>query len=74
MNDFKINQKTERVGFDITINKSAMDVFDEYEGGLRSALTYCGTDNMDDFRHNSEIFESTGNFMEESNYLHVNKL
>ena len=43
-------------------------VFDEYEGGLRSALTYCGTDNLKDFRNNIEMFESTSNFMVESNY------
>lgn len=54
--------------FDVEIKKSAVDVFEEYEGGLRSALTYCGTDNLVDFRKNAEIFESTGNFMIESNF------
>ena len=74
MKDFNIHRQAEGVAFDVSIHKSSMDVFDEYEGGLRSALTYCGTDNMDDFRKNVEIFESTGNFMEESNYRSVNKL
>ena len=47
---------------------SAKDVFDEYEGGLRSALTYCGSENLHDFRMNAELFESTSNFMIESNF------
>jgi IMP dehydrogenase len=61
-------RQAEGVAFDVEISKSAVDVFEEYEGGLRSGLTYCGTDNLGDFRRNAEIFESTGNFMIESNY------
>jgi IMP dehydrogenase len=61
-------RQAEGVAFDVEINKSANDIFEEYEGGLRSALTYCGTDNLGDFRRNAEIFESTSNFMIESNY------
>jgi IMP dehydrogenase len=61
-------RQAEGVAFDVEITKSAVDVFEEYEGGLRSGLTYCGTDNLDDFRKNAEIFESTGNFMIESSY------
>lgn len=61
-------RQPEGVAFDVEIKKSAKEVFDEYEGGLRSALTYCGTDNLEDFRKNAEIFESTNNFMVESNY------
>lgn len=61
-------RQAEGVAFDVEISKSANDVFDEYEGGLRSALTYCGTNNLSDFRKNAEIFESTSNFMIESNY------
>lgn len=61
-------RQAEGVGFDVEIKKSVIDVFEEYEGGLRSALTYCGTDNLNDFKKNAEIFESTGNFMVESNY------
>ena len=68
MNDFNIHRQAEGVAFDVEITKSAKDVFEEYEGGLRSALTYCGTDNMDDFRKNAEMFESTNHFMQESNY------
>lgn len=60
-------RQAEGVAFDVEINKSAHEVFDEYEGGLRSALTYCGTDNLKDFRKNAEFFESTHSFMTESN-------
>ena len=61
-------RQAEGVAFDVEITKSAVDIFEEYEGGLRSALTYCGTDNLDNFRKNAEIFESTPSFMVESNY------
>jgi IMP dehydrogenase len=61
-------RQAEGVAFDVEITKSAVDVFEEYEGGLRSALTYCGTDDLENFRKNAEIFESTGNFMIESSY------
>ena len=61
-------RQAEGVAFDVEITKSAVDIFEEYEGGLKSALTYCGTDNLNNFREESEIFESTGNFMIESNY------
>jgi IMP dehydrogenase len=61
-------RQAEGVAFDVEINQSANDVFDMYEGGVRSALTYCGTDNLIDFRDNVELFESTSNFMTESNY------
>jgi IMP dehydrogenase len=61
-------RQAEGVAFDVEIKKSAVEVFEEYEGGLRSALTYCGTDNLNNFKKNAEIFESTSNFMIESNY------
>jgi IMP dehydrogenase len=60
-------RQAEGVAFDVEITKSAIDIFNEYEGGLRSALTYCGTDNLQSFREHSTIFESTSNFMTESN-------
>ena len=68
MDEFNIKRQAEGVAFDVEITKSAVDIFEEYEGGLRSALTYCGTDNLDNFRKNAEIFESTPSFMVESNY------
>lgn len=61
-------RQAEGVAFDVETTKSAVDVFNEYEGGLRSALTYCGTDSINDFKANVEIFESTTSFMTESNY------
>jgi IMP dehydrogenase len=71
MNDYFGDTKkrqAEGVAFDVEISKSAHEIFDEYEGGLRSALTYCGTDTLRDFQNHAEIFESTSNFMIESNY------
>jgi IMP dehydrogenase len=61
-------RQAEGVAFDVEITQSANDVFDMYEGGLRSALTYCGTDNLEAFRENADFFESTSNYMIESNY------
>ena len=61
-------RQAEGVAFDVEITKSANDIFDEYEGGLRSALTYCGTDTVREFRRSAEFFESSSNFMIESNY------
>jgi IMP dehydrogenase len=61
-------RQAEGVAFDVEVSKSAVAVFEEYEGGLRSALTYCGTDSLERFREEAEIFESTGNFMTESNW------
>jgi len=71
MNEFfegKKKRQAEGVAFDVEISKSAKDIFEEYEGGLRSALTDCGTDNLTDFRSSVELFESTRNFLIESNY------
>ena len=67
MDEFNIKRQPEGVAFDVEITKSANDVFDEYEGGLRSALTYCGTDTIEDFKNNVEMFETTQNYMVESN-------
>jgi IMP dehydrogenase len=61
-------RQAEGVAFDMEITQTASDIFDMYEGGLRSALTYAGTDNLDTFRENAEFFESTSNYLIESNY------
>ena len=61
-------RQAEGVAFDVEITQSANDIFDLYEGGLRSALTYHGTEKLNQFRENVELFESTSNFMIESNY------
>ena len=67
MDEFNIKRQPEGVAFDVEITKSANGVFDEYEGGLRSALTYCGTNTIDEFKRNVDIFETTENYMAESN-------
>jgi IMP dehydrogenase len=61
-------RQAEGVAFDVEITQSTTDVFDMYEGGLRSALTYCGTDTIPHFKKNVQFFESTSNFIIESNY------
>jgi IMP dehydrogenase len=61
-------RQAEGVAFDVEITQSARDIFDLYEGGLRSALTYSGSDTISQFRKQAEFFESTSNFMIESNY------
>ncbi len=57
----------EGVAFDVPIKKSVEDVFAEYEGGLRSALTYEGAENLHVFQDVAEFFEATANYMNESN-------
>ena len=42
-------------------------LIDEYSGSLRSSLTYCGTNNLEEFKNNIEFFESTSSYMPESN-------
>lgn len=43
-------------------------VLDEYNGSLRSSLTYAGSHNLNEYRNNVEIFESTTSYMTESNH------
>ena len=42
-------------------------LIDEYSGSLRSSLTYCGANNLEEFKNNIEFFESTSSYMPESN-------
>jgi IMP dehydrogenase len=42
-------------------------LIDEYSGSLQSSLTYCGSNNLSEFRKNVEFFESTSSYMPESN-------
>ncbi len=58
----------EGVAFDVEITQSTEDVFNYYEGGLRSSLTYLGSENLEEFQKESEFFETSGNYMFESNY------
>lgn len=60
-------RQPEGVAFDVKITKSAMDVFDFYEGGLRSSLTYLGVSNLTDYWAEADFFESTAAYMHESN-------
>jgi len=46
-------------------------LIDEYSGSLRSSLTYCGTNNLEEFKNNIEFFESTSSYMPESNSINT---
>lgn len=59
-------RQPEGVAFDVEIKQSADDVFDYYEGGLRSSLTYLGATDLKTFVRNAEFFESTGSYIHES--------
>ena len=43
------------------------DLYNEINGGLRSALTYGGAKNIEEFQKNAEFVEVTTNYMSESN-------
>lgn len=59
-------RQPEGVAFDVEIKQSANDVFDYYEGGLRSSLTYLGASDLETYVGNAEFFESTGSYVHES--------
>ncbi len=59
-------RQPEGVAFDLEIKQSADDVFDYYEGGLRSSLTYLGAPDLPTYVKNAEFFESTGSYVHES--------
>jgi IMP dehydrogenase/GMP reductase len=59
-------RQPEGVAFDVEIKQSANDVFDYYEGGLRSSLTYLGASDLDTYVSNAEFFESTASYVHES--------
>jgi IMP dehydrogenase len=60
-------RQPEGVAFDIRINKSATEIFDYYEGGLRSSMTYLGADDLKKYQDNAMFFQSTQSYMHESN-------
>jgi IMP dehydrogenase len=69
MTDFFGNgrlRQPEGVAFDVEIKQSADDVFDYYEGGLRSSMTYLGAPDLSSYVRNAEFFESTGSYVHES--------
>jgi IMP dehydrogenase len=59
-------RQPEGVAFDVEIKQSADQVFDYYEGGLRSSLTYLGAADLTTFVSNAEFFESTHSYVHES--------
>jgi len=70
MGDYFGNEKMrqpEGVAFDVEITKSADNIFDYYEGGLRSSFTYLGAKTVSEYQQNAEFFESTSAYMIESN-------
>jgi IMP dehydrogenase len=59
-------RQPEGVAFDVEIKQSANEVFDYYEGGLRSSLTYLGANDLKTYVSNAEFFESTSSYAHES--------
>ena len=59
-------RQPEGIAFDVKIENSANYVFEYFEGGLRSSLTYLGANNLDEYRKNAIFFETTSNYMYES--------
>jgi IMP dehydrogenase/GMP reductase len=60
-------RQPEGVAFDVRITKSADEIFDYYEGGLRSSMTYLGAVDLKKYRDNAEFFQATQSYMHESN-------
>jgi IMP dehydrogenase len=59
-------RQPEGVAFDVEIKQSADDVFDYYEGGLRSSMTYLGAADLNSYVKNAVFFESTQSYVHES--------
>lgn len=59
-------RQPEGVAFDLEIKQSADDVFDYFEGGLRSSMTYLGAPDLATYQKNAEFFESTMSYLHES--------
>jgi len=72
MNEYYGDKKkgiaAEGVAFNVPITGGADDIFDLYNGGLRSAMTYCDSYTIDDLHNNAEFFSSTSNYIIESNH------
>ena len=63
----KKNRVAEGVDFYTECTGPVESIIDEYSGSLRSSLTYCGSNNIKEFKNNIEFFESTSSYMPESN-------
>ena len=50
----------------IELGTSLKDLYNEINGGLRSALTYAGAKNINEFHKNARFIEVTSNYMAES--------
>lgn len=64
----KLKQGTVAEGIDFYTECSGPvdDLYNEINGGLRSALTYAGAKNIEEFQKNAEFVEVTTNYMGES--------
>ena len=56
----------EGIDFTVKISRSAKDVIEEFNGALRSSMTYLGASTMEEYHTNAEFFESTMNYLPES--------
>lgn len=56
----------EGIDFTVKITKSAKDIIEEFNGALRSSMTYLGASNFEEYHSNAEFFESTMNYLPES--------
>lgn len=65
----KLKQGTVAEGIDFYTECSGPveDLYNEINGGLRSALTYAGAKDIEEFQKNAEFVEVTMNYMGESN-------
>lgn len=64
----KKNRVAEGVDFYTKCNGPVESVIDEYSGSLRSSLTYCGSNDLVEYKNKVEFFESTSSYMPESNF------
>lgn len=62
----KDNTVSEGIDFYTKCSGYVDELYKEINGGLRSALTYAGSDNINDFQKNAEFVEVTNNYMSES--------
>ena len=65
-NYYKKSRVAEGEDFYLKCTMSCNDVIDEYCGSLKSALTYNGSSNINEFMYNVIMFEASNNYMNES--------
>jgi len=64
----KKRRTAEGVDFYTKCSGTVEEVLDEYNGSLRSSLTYAGASNISEFVENVEFIETTANYINESNH------